>query len=273
MNRNTPEDLVNDLIHQGKSLACDEDGFVTLTDKEGNSYVAQTNKEERDRYEKTGKKLSQVKKEKKESEKKPDNVIELPKKKADSEGQKGESNKGAEVVNLKGKKEPEKKFKVSLFGKEQELTKSEVEDAIKKIDKDIDSSLDNVIDLQGDLKNYQKELNEAKALKEFWMYYQNRRDTNKTPKEYLAERKSNFSGISKSDVSDINNSEGDRAEAKISAVDRYIEQVARGMVDIQDTIKQNREYIRGQKEKVQSLKKTIGLAQDSALEKYFDNLF
>ena len=44
MNRNTPEDLVNDLIHQGKSLACDEDGFVTLTDKDGNSYVAQTNK-------------------------------------------------------------------------------------------------------------------------------------------------------------------------------------------------------------------------------------
>ena len=270
MNRNTPEDLVNDLIHQGKSLACDEDGFVTLTDKEGNSYVAQTNKEERDRYEKTGKKLSQVKKE---GEKKPDNVIELPKKKAEGEGQKGESNKGAKVVNLKGEKEPEKKFKVSLYGKEQELTKSEVEDAIKKIDKDIDSSLDNVIDLQGDLKNYQKELNEAKALKEFWMDYQNRRDTNKTPKEYLAERKSIFSGISKSDVSDINNSEGDRAEAKISAVGRYIEQVVRGMVDIQDTIKQSREYIRGQKEKMQSLKKTISLAQDSALEKYFDNLF
>lgn len=72
MNRNTPEDLVNDLIHRGKSLACDEDGFVTLTDKEGNTYVAQTNKEERNRYEKTGKKLSQVKKEKKESEKKAD---------------------------------------------------------------------------------------------------------------------------------------------------------------------------------------------------------
>ena len=46
MNRNTPEDLVNELIHKGLNtgLACDEDGFVTLTDKEGNSYVAQTNK-------------------------------------------------------------------------------------------------------------------------------------------------------------------------------------------------------------------------------------
>ena len=264
MNRNTPEDLVNDLIHRGKSLACDEDGFVTLTDKEGNSYVAQTNKEERERYESTGKKLSQVKKEEK---------TEKAGKSKEKKETKETAKKSAEVVNLKGEKEPKQKFKVSLYGKKQELTKSEVEDAIKKIDKDIDSSLDNVIDLQGDLKNYQKELNEAKALKEFWMHYQNRRDTNKTPKEYLAERKSIFSGISKSDVSDINNSEGDRAEAKISAVGRYIDQITRGMVDIQDTIKQSREYIQGQKEKMQSLKKTIGLAQDSALEKYFDNLF
>ena len=262
-------DIIEEFLAEFLAQDTKEDGFATLVDSEGHPYVANLNPKEKSRYEETNKPLSQVKKE---SEKKPDNVIELPKKKADSEGQKGESNKGAEVVNLKGEKEPEKKFKVSLYGKEQELTKSEVEDAIKKIDKDIDSSLDNVIDLQGDLKNYQKELNEAKALKEFWMYYQNRRDTNKTPKEYLAERKSNFSGISKSDVSDINNSEGDRAEAKISAVGRYIEQVARGMVDIQDTIKQNREYIRGQKEKVQSLKKTIGLAQDNALTSYFEDI-
>ena len=263
-------DIIEEFLAEFLAQDTMKDGFATLVDSEGHPYVANLNPTEKSRYEETKKPLSQVKKE---GEKKPDNVIELPKKKADGEGQKGESNKGAEVVNLKGEKEPEKKFKVSLYGKEQELTKSEVEDAIKKIDKDIDSSLDNVIDLQGDLKNYQKELNEAKALKEFWMYYQNRRDTNKTPKEYLAEGKSMFSGISKSDVNDINNSEGDRAEAKISAVGRYIEQVVRGMVDIQDTIKQSREYIRGQKEKMQSLKKTISLAQDSALEKYFDNLF
>lgn len=230
-----------------------ETGFATLTDKEGHPYVAHLDSG-------TGK---EGKKDEKKGEKKPESE-----KKTEEKSEK----KGAEVVNLKGEKEPEKKFKVSLYGKEQELTKSEVEDAIKKIDKDIDSSLDNVIDLQGDLKNYQKELNEAKALKEFWMYYQNRRDTNKTPKEYLAEGKSMFSGISKSDVNDINNSEGDRAEAKISAVGRYIDQVARGMVDIQDTIKQSREYIRGQKEKVQILKKTIGLAQDNALTSYFEDI-
>lgn len=262
-------DIIEEFLAEFLAQDTMKDGFATLVDGEGHPYVANLNPTEKSRYEETKKPLSQVKKE---GEKKPDNVIELPKKKAEGEGQKGESNKGAEVVNLKGEKEPEKKFKVSLYGKEQELTKSEVEDAIKKIDKDIDSSLDNVIDLQGDLKNSQKELNEAKALKEFWMQYQNRRDTNKTPKEYLAEGKSMFSGISKSDVNDINNSEGDRAEAKISAVSRYIDQITRGMVDIHDTIKQSREYIQGQKEKMQSLKKTIGLAQDSALTSYFEDI-
>ena len=51
------------LMAKLNTIAQDEDGFVTLTDKEGNSYVAQTNKEERERYETSGKKLSEVKKE------------------------------------------------------------------------------------------------------------------------------------------------------------------------------------------------------------------
>ena len=55
---------------QGNSLAEDtmEDGFVTLTDKNGNQYVAQCGTEEKERYKKTGKKLSQVKREQKEKE-------------------------------------------------------------------------------------------------------------------------------------------------------------------------------------------------------------
>lgn len=57
---------------KNRGMAEDEDGFVTLTDKEGNSYVAQMGKAEKQRYAESGKKLSQVKKEKKESEKKAD---------------------------------------------------------------------------------------------------------------------------------------------------------------------------------------------------------
>ena len=59
---------MSDIIEEflAEFLAQDEDGFVTLTDKEGNSYVAQTGKAEKQRYAESGKKLSQVKKEKKE---------------------------------------------------------------------------------------------------------------------------------------------------------------------------------------------------------------
>ena len=53
---------------QDNSLAEDtmKDGFVTLTDKKGNQYVAQCGTEEKERYKETGKKLSQVRKEEKE---------------------------------------------------------------------------------------------------------------------------------------------------------------------------------------------------------------
>lgn len=56
---------------QGNSLAEDtmEDGFVTLTDKKGNQYVAQCGTEEKERYKKTGKPLSKVNKEKQPEEK------------------------------------------------------------------------------------------------------------------------------------------------------------------------------------------------------------
>lgn len=65
---------MSDIIEEflAEFLAQDEDGFVTLTDKEGNSYVAQTGKAEKQRYAESGKKLSQVKKEQKEAEKKAD---------------------------------------------------------------------------------------------------------------------------------------------------------------------------------------------------------
>lgn len=51
------------LMAKLNTVAQDEDGFVTLTDKKGNSYVAQTNKEERERFETSGTPLSKVKKE------------------------------------------------------------------------------------------------------------------------------------------------------------------------------------------------------------------
>ena len=60
------QEFLTEFLEAG--MACDEDGFATLTDKNGNTYVAQMNESEKKRYEESGKKLSQVKKEKKESE-------------------------------------------------------------------------------------------------------------------------------------------------------------------------------------------------------------
>ena len=66
---------MSDIIEEflAEFLAQDEDGFVTLTDKNGNPYKANLNESEKQRFAETKKPLSQVKKEKKESEgKKPE---------------------------------------------------------------------------------------------------------------------------------------------------------------------------------------------------------
>ncbi|WP_405328014.1 hypothetical protein [Ruminobacter sp.] len=66
------QQFLKEFLAAGMSMAQDtkEDGFATLTDKNGNTYVAQMNESEKTRYKETGKPLSKVKKE--ESEKKPE---------------------------------------------------------------------------------------------------------------------------------------------------------------------------------------------------------
>lgn len=57
-------------LAENKDMAEDtkEDGFATLTDKNGNTYVAQMNESEKTRYKETGKPLSKVKKDRKDEE-------------------------------------------------------------------------------------------------------------------------------------------------------------------------------------------------------------
>ena len=88
------QEFLSEFLAAGRAtIAQDEDGFATLTDKNGNIYVAQMNESEKKRYEESGKKLSQVKKEKKESEgKKPESE-----KKTE---EKSEKKGGAEVIEL-----------------------------------------------------------------------------------------------------------------------------------------------------------------------------
>ena len=64
MNRNTPEDLVNELLSYNRSIAQDtmEDGFTTLHTKEGVPYIANLDPEEKARYSETKIPLSKIKK-------------------------------------------------------------------------------------------------------------------------------------------------------------------------------------------------------------------
>ena len=93
-------DIIEEFLAEFLAQDTKEDGFATLVDSEGHPYVANLNEKEKARYAETKKPLSKVKTEKKE----PDNVIELPKKKPETTGEKGETGKGAEVVSLRGKK-------------------------------------------------------------------------------------------------------------------------------------------------------------------------
>ena len=128
-------------------MACDEDGFATLTDKNGNTYVAQMNESEKKRYEESGKKLSQVKKEKKESE-----------------GKKPESEKKTEEKS-------EKKIKVKMSKGEIDFTKEEAK-------KQLDTEKNNLEELQTenkDLKEKKKAADKEKvgvdALLKFYKDY------------------------------------------------------------------------------------------------------
>ena len=64
MNRNTPEDLVNELLSSNRGIAQDtmEDGFTTLHTKEGVPYIANLDPEEKARYSETKIPLSKIKK-------------------------------------------------------------------------------------------------------------------------------------------------------------------------------------------------------------------
>lgn len=62
------EEFLAEFFANGVRMAQDEDGFVTLTDKEGNPYKANLNESEKQRYAETKKPLSQVKKERKEQD-------------------------------------------------------------------------------------------------------------------------------------------------------------------------------------------------------------
>lgn len=225
MNRNEPEDLVNELIHRGKSLACDEDGFVTLTDKEGNSYVAQTNKEERDRYESTGKKLSQVKKEKKESEKKADTT---EKKEEKQDFERGKKLSEEDINTFYEKQKTLADMKKTFSDNDYELSENDSVGMWYK-----DGSYKH-FDAENDPKDFKKALKESGI------------------KSITLESDWGMTYYGKDNEIIMRNGQTDEKKTMADLKKEGIYQYDTWFVD---DVKEN------------------GLAQDSALEKYFDNLF
>lgn len=88
--------------NRGMAEDTKEDGFATLTDKNGNTYVAQMNESEKERYKETGKKLSQVKKEEKDK-KEPEAKKTEEQKKPEAEKKTEEKSEKKEPTTLRDK--------------------------------------------------------------------------------------------------------------------------------------------------------------------------
>lgn len=268
MNRNTPEDLVNDLIHQGKSLTCDEDGFVTLTDKDGNSYVAQTNKEERERYESTGKKLSQVKKEEKAGKSQSKNETKETEKK--SAEKKPETEKKAETKT-------EKKIKVRVGNMDYEFTREEAEKQLKYDEKYIPETKNEIKDSMEKKKSIDKERETIDSLEKFYTEYKKELDnfsTSLSAASYLNKNKDRFDYLKGQALKIIKNDtrlDHNKTEQRQKEYSEKAKDLFRQSSLLRDDIENTKKDLKRRVGMSDSLRKAM--AQDSALEKYFDNLF
>ena len=271
MNRNEPEDLVNELIHRGKSLACDEDGFVTLTDKEGNSYVAQTNKEERDRYESTGKKLSQVKKEEKtEKAGKSEGKKETKETEKKSAEKKPETEKKAETKT-------EKKIKVRVGNMDYEFTREEAEKQLKYDEKYIPETKNEIKDSTEKKKSIDKERETVDSLDKFYTEYKKELDnfsTSLSAASYLNKYKDRFDYLKGQALKTVKNDtrlDHNKTEQRQKEYSEKAKDLFRQSTLLRDNIENTKKDLKRRVGMSDSLRKAM--AQDSALEKYFDNLF
>ena len=271
MNRNTPEDLVNELIHRGKSLACDEDGFVTLTDKEGNSYVAQTNKEERDRFESTGKKLSQVKK-----EEKAEKAGKSEGKKETKETEKKSAEKKPEIEK-KAETKTEKKIKVRVGNMDYEFTREEAEKQLKYDEKYIPETKNEIKDSTEKKKSIDKERETVDSLDKFYTEYKKELDnfsTSLSAASYLNKYKDRFDYLKGQALKTVKNDtrlDHNKTEQRQKEYSEKAKDLFRQSTLLRDNIENTKKDLKRRVGMSDSLRKAM--AQDSALEKYFDNLF
>lgn len=221
-------DIIEEFLAEFLAQDTMKDGFATLVDGEGHPYVANLNPTEKSRYEETKKPLSQVKKEKKETEgKKPESEQDLTK---------AEIKKKLKNLYEKAKKEFHKELRKKRDKTTGEkLSDEEIEKSIKAYEKN--DTLKYVSDkpifrLMSNLNNAEKITPELlKDVKDFF------------GKNQLSMDSAEFKEI-QSLLNELDNGN--------NGLDLFVNNV--------------------NEEKVQNLKKTIGLAQDSALTSYFEDI-
>ena len=262
------QQFLTEFLEAGKAtIAQDEDGFVTLTDKKGNTYVANTNESEKERYKETGKKLSQVKKE--EKDKKEPEAKKTEEKKTEEKSEK----KGAEVIELHPEKAKEdQKHIVNWGGRDWELTKKEIDNEIANADEKIKFYQDQVDYYTKSLKRSQKKAERMENNLKFWSDYKNRKDTDLTPQQFYDKNKSDYKITHKDDLDEIAwDFNKQRADARVAVCQRNLKD-AQYDIDLDNKEMSNfKKDIEKQNEYKKALTKGLNMAQDS-LDTFLKNI-
>ena len=241
------EEFLKDFLNTGKNqgMASDADGFVTLTDKEGNTYVAQTNKSEKERFEKSGKPLSKVKAEKTDKAEK----------------------------KTKEKKEPkteEKKIKITdvLGGKTElnyELTEEQAKKQLKTSKEELEYNKNKVKDFTEKLKVVDKKLPVVDNLYNFYKDY-------KAASQYFNKYKDRFVDVKGEALKKIKSDTSlsyQKTESKLEDLEKEYKDLHGDKYFYTEHIKHQKNEI---KRHTNIIKQLENLAQDSALDKYLDNV-
>lgn len=232
-------DIIEEFLAEFLAQDTKEDGFATLVDGEGHPYVANLNPKEKSRYEETKKPLSQVKKEKGE-----------------------EGKKEPEAKKTEEKKKPES---------EQDLTKAEIKKKLKNLYERAKKELHKELRKKRERTTGEKLSDEEieKSIKDYEKY-DNLKYVSDKPIFRLMSNLNNAKKITPELLKDVKDFFGKNQlsmdSADFAEIQTLLNELDNGNNGLDLFINNVNE------EKVQNLKKTIGIAQDSALTSYFEDI-
>ena len=251
-------DIIEEFLAEFLAQDTMKDGFATLVDSEGQPYVANLNPKEKSRYEETKKPLSQVKKEKVE------------------EGKKEPESKKTEE---KKKPEAEKKVKFNVGNINYEFTEEEAEKQLRYNDKYIPESEKELKEFTEKKKTIDKERETVEPLDKFYSDYKKALDkfdddSYLAAASYFNKYKDRFGYLKGQALKIIKNDtrlDHNKTEQRQKEYSEKAKDLFRQSSLLRDDIENTKKDLKRRVGMSDSLRKAM--AQDSALEKYFDNLF